>query len=218
MPIIFDGVNATPMHGGGGGGPFQASRGAPYALVGMRYDCRAFTPDAGDFPGWTIFYKFLRAIIPLYAALEDDGTVSKTIIEGERIGNTEFVEAASVTAPHGYVVTGINLRSDILEAAGRPEYIKAFQFIYSLWTPQGINSSERMSSLWQGGDGQLPEGALHYGETLIRNSPNAPTESKSGTSDSFAAGDGGCMIGLVGHSGNVIDALGGLWTIPQVKR
>ena len=217
MAIIFDGQTATALGGGSGGQPFQDLPDTPHVLVGILYDCHAFTNDVDEYPGWTIFYKFLNAIVPYYAPLMADGSMG-TPVRGTQYGGGSrhnFTASGLLMAPPGYVVTAINVRWDGIQGAGT--CVKAFQLAFALWTAQGVSSGMTTLSPWQGGDGQIGStGSSDYGPGDVNAVPNAPAISTTGSSAQFGAGPGGCMVGLAGRSGDLIDALGGIWAVPRI--
>lgn len=217
MTITFQGQTTTQFGGGDGGQPFADVLDAPQVLVGVLYDCNAFTPDGDDYPTWTIYYKFLRAVVPYFAPLNADGTIGASV-RGSQHGGAggQFVASGLLMAPPGYVVTAINVRGDSMQASGGT-FAKAFQLGFAQWTPAGISTSVTSLSPWQGGDGQLSSnGPSAYGPGDINAVPNAPAVSTSGSTIALGAGPGGCFVGLSGRNGDVIDALGGIWAVPQI--
>lgn len=217
MAIEFVGQTTTQFGGGNGGRTFEDIPGASKVLAGILYDCKAFTPDAGDYPTWTIYYKFIRAIVPYYAPLNADGTIGTPERGAQRGGGRDgFIASGLLLAPPGYVVTGINIRWDSVQ--GRDwTMVKAFQLAFAQWTARGVSSSNTTLSPWQGGDGQIKSNSSsHYGPGDINAVANAPTNSETGKSVQFAADRGGCFIGLIGRNGDLIDALGGVWAVPRM--
>lgn len=214
MPVSFA-YPCTALGGGTGGQPFEDVPGVPHVLVGMRFDCHPTTDHVDEYPTWTIYYNFLNAIIPMYAELQADGTLSAPV-PGTQRGSTGFTEGCTWMAPIGYVITGINVRWDTEQDSGRTS-VKALQFVFAKWTPQGVSATDTAASEWQGGDGQIPAPLeVDIALTPANNLCNAPPITTSGGSIQLSAAPGACMIGLVGRCSDMIDALGGVYALPRI--
>ncbi|PSK59214.1 hypothetical protein C1H76_7998 [Elsinoe australis] len=214
MSVTFTNQTTTNVVGGNGGSKFQDVPGNQQVLIGIQYDCRSFNPDADDYPTWTIIYKFLRAIQPVYAKASSDGSVTGYTVGTQRGGhNGEFVIGGVCVGPPGYVVTGMNVRWDSTDDG--VTLVKAFQLQWMKWNQGGTTSTQTATwSPWHGGDGKIPQQASY--DQAMDPSPNAPTPTSS---TGFNAGmnvpsTGGCFVGLAGSAGDQLDALGAVWAKP----
>lgn len=218
MSIQFSTQTTTDILGGNGGVSFQDIPGPPQALVGLDFDSKSFTNDVEvRWDNWTIHYKMIRALVPYWAAMNVDGTVGPPV-RGTQIGNAPggFTTAGPpIPAPEGYVVTGIFLRWESLQDG--PTLIKAFMLIWAKWEGGKVDSTTTTTDGWHGGDGQIPCWEPPSMDPLSWESNAAGMDgSKTGEHGSVMGPNGSCVVGLVGRSGDEVDALGIVHAVPQI--